>query len=153
MKKSELKKLLKPIIKECIQESFLEEGMLSSLIREVSSGLQQHGSRISETRKERHEEEPEAFIEDDEPIPERRGSARIDEARERLRASIGGEAFAGIFEGITPTPPDEASAMSDPLASDMSEPGVNIDGLLSVVGGKNRWAAHMKGSKKKNKWG
>ena len=39
MKKSEFKKLVKPIIKECISEVLLEEGLLSNVISEVVKGL------------------------------------------------------------------------------------------------------------------
>ena len=39
MKKQELQKVLKPLIKECIKEVIFEEGVLSSLIKEVAQGL------------------------------------------------------------------------------------------------------------------
>ena len=39
MRKSDLKKLIKPIVKECIQESLLEDGVLSKVISEVAVGL------------------------------------------------------------------------------------------------------------------
>ena len=38
MKKSELKKILKPLIKECIREVIFEEGALSTIISEVVRG-------------------------------------------------------------------------------------------------------------------
>ncbi len=47
MKKSDLKKLIKPIVKECIAEMLLEEGMLSSLISEVLQGT---GATITEAK-------------------------------------------------------------------------------------------------------
>lgn len=36
MKKEDLKKILKPIIQECIKEALLEEGVLSNIIKEVN---------------------------------------------------------------------------------------------------------------------
>ena len=36
MKKTQLKKVLKPIIKECIHEILLREGLLADVITEVS---------------------------------------------------------------------------------------------------------------------
>ena len=39
MRKSDLKKLIKPIVKECIQEYLLEDGVLSKVISEVAVGL------------------------------------------------------------------------------------------------------------------
>ena len=49
MKKSELRQVLKPLIKECIKEVIFEEGVLSNLIKEVAVGI---GSQqtIVETR-------------------------------------------------------------------------------------------------------
>ena len=39
MKKAELKKLLKPMIMECIKEVIFEEGVLSNIVSEVAHGL------------------------------------------------------------------------------------------------------------------
>ena len=39
MKKQELQKILKPLIKECIKEVIFEEGVLSNLIKEVAVGI------------------------------------------------------------------------------------------------------------------
>ena len=48
MKKSDLKKIIKPVVRECIHEVLLEEGLLSNVVAEVASGLQ--GSVIVETK-------------------------------------------------------------------------------------------------------
>ena len=40
MKKTDLKQILKPIVKECITEILIEEGLLSNVISEVAKGLQ-----------------------------------------------------------------------------------------------------------------
>ena len=39
MKKSDLKKVIKPLVKECIQEVLLEEGLLSNVVSEVVKGM------------------------------------------------------------------------------------------------------------------
>ena len=39
MKKSDLKKIIKPLVKECIHEVLLEEGLLSNVVSEVAKGL------------------------------------------------------------------------------------------------------------------
>ena len=39
MKKSEFKKLIKPIVQECIKESLLEDGLISGIIAEVVRGI------------------------------------------------------------------------------------------------------------------
>ena len=40
MKKSDLKQLIKPLVKECIHEVLIEEGLLSNVVLEVTKGLQ-----------------------------------------------------------------------------------------------------------------
>ncbi len=39
MKKSEFKKLIKPLVHECIKESLMEDGMISGIIAEVVRGM------------------------------------------------------------------------------------------------------------------
>ena len=39
MKRSELKKLIKPLVKECVQETLLNEGLLSNIVSEVAQGM------------------------------------------------------------------------------------------------------------------
>tara|TARA_R110000824_G_scaffold101619_4_gene241355 strand:+ start:388 stop:555 length:168 start_codon:yes stop_codon:yes gene_type:complete len=39
MNKSQLKKLIKPVVKECIQEVLIEEGLLAEVVSQVSAGL------------------------------------------------------------------------------------------------------------------
>ena len=39
MKVSELKRIIEPMIKDCIREVLLEEGMLSRIIKETAEGL------------------------------------------------------------------------------------------------------------------
>ena len=48
MKKSDLKHLIKPLVKECIHEVLLEEGLLSNVVAEVAKGLQ--GNLVVEAR-------------------------------------------------------------------------------------------------------
>jgi hypothetical protein len=40
MKKSQLKRVIKPIVEECINEVLLEKGLLSNIISEVVKGIQ-----------------------------------------------------------------------------------------------------------------
>ena len=51
MKKSDLKQLIKPLVKECIHEVLLEEGLLSNIVSEVAKGMQQNV--IVETRQKK----------------------------------------------------------------------------------------------------
>ena len=40
MNKNELKKIMKPLIKECIHEVLIEDGLLSNVVSEVAKGMQ-----------------------------------------------------------------------------------------------------------------
>ena len=48
MKKNDLKKIIKPLVKECIHEVLLEEGLLSGIVAEVAQGMQ--GTVLTESR-------------------------------------------------------------------------------------------------------
>ena len=66
MNKKELKKLIKPIVKECINEVLLQEGVLSSIISEVMIGtqaavLQEQPKRKPKTPTRRLESDDEAM--------------------------------------------------------------------------------------------
>ena len=39
MKKSDLRRLLKPLVKECVRETLLDEGLLSTIVSEVVRGV------------------------------------------------------------------------------------------------------------------
>ena len=39
MNKTQLKKLIKPVVKECIQEVLIEEGLLTEVVAQVASGM------------------------------------------------------------------------------------------------------------------
>ena len=39
MKRTELKKLIKPLVKECVQETILNDGLLSNIVSEVMQGM------------------------------------------------------------------------------------------------------------------
>ena len=137
MKRSELKKLIKPIVRECVQEALLKEGLLSNIVSEVARGL---GNQ--EVIREMKEERPRQVPVDN--------SARLDEMREKRKGlldAIGKEAFNGVdlFEGTNPirdsgnpSPTAQASPMH---GQDPDDPGIDISGILAV-GGKN-WKALM----------
>jgi hypothetical protein len=42
VKKNELKKLIKPVVKECIHEVLLESGLLTNIVSEVAQGMSQN---------------------------------------------------------------------------------------------------------------
>jgi len=118
MKKSELKKMLKPLIKECIKEVIFEEGALSTIITEVVKGTSQVHP-IIETRQ-----------------PEYDNSKKIKENKERkkkLLDSIGREAYNGVnlFEGTTPTTTQGSQGHGALKDVSPSDPGVDISKIFS----------------------
>ena len=135
MKRSELKKLIKPIVKECVQETLLKEGLLSNIVSEVARGL---GNQ--EVIREMKEERPRQRATDN--------SAVLEEMRKRkkeLLDSIGKDAYNGVnlFEGTAPSAPELAGRQAaSPLANvDPGDAGVDISGIMAL-GGKN-WKALM----------
>ena len=132
MRKSDLKKLIKPIVKECIQESLLEDGVLSKVISEVAVGLSSTETITEQPKKEVAS-----------PAANRRESeamANLKEQRQKMLEAIGRDSMNGVnvFEGTDPmsssgdissTGPKSALAGVDPKDS-----GVDISDLAGVYG-------------------
>ena len=142
MKRSELKEMIMPIVKECVQETLLREGLLSNIVSEVAQGM---GNQFIVENKE-------TVI----PQSSNENSVQMDlltqRKREQLRAhkqqlldQIGNEAYNGIdlFEGTKPAAPEMSTTQqAGPLANkDPSDSGVDISGIVAL-GGKN-WKAFM----------
>jgi len=129
MKKSELREILKPLIKQCIKEVIFEEGVLSGIITEVVGGLTTPQTQpIVESRTS-------------DGMLEERKSKKIKETKKKLFAAISKDAYNGVdvFESTEPLSKGGSvggsPAPSSPLSSYApGDPGVNIDGLLSVAG-------------------
>ena len=120
MKKSELKKLIKPLVKECINEVLLEEGLLSNVVSEVAKGMQGQ-TIVSEAAPA-----PKPVVEN-----KQKKQAALAQ-RKRLMDAIGNDAYNGVdlFEGTTPM-----TAQSEPKAGtvdlgDPSDSGVDISNLI-----------------------
>ena len=136
MKRSELKKVIKPLVKECIHEALFEDGLLSGIVSEVAQGLGA-GQVIKESQQVAA------------PVPDRSAERRTEELkrqRKQLLDAIGKDAFNGVdlFEGTTPAAPEaRASGPASPMAGqDPDDPGVDISGIMAL-GGKN-WGALLK---------
>jgi len=142
MNKKELKKLIKPIVKECINEVLLQEGVLSSIISEVVKGT----STITEAppRQERVTKSAKRVNEDHSAA-----MARLQEKKrktvnnkKKLLDAIGTTSYNGVnlFEGTealnsggnpgSETKPQGALANYAP-----DDEGVDISGLLNLAGG------------------
>lgn len=134
MKKQELQKILKPLIKECIKEVIFEEGVLSSLIKEVAVGI---GSQqtIVETRVE--EPPQQDFSRQAVQLQEEQRLA-LEERKRKIEESIG---LGNILEGVEPLAsggsPGEPSSKSPLSGYAANDPGVDISGLMALAGGQN----------------
>tara|TARA_R110000824_G_C14656928_1_gene617346 strand:+ start:34 stop:453 length:420 start_codon:yes stop_codon:yes gene_type:complete len=105
MKKAELKKILKPLIKECVKEVIIEDGTLSTIISEVLKGT---GSQqvVYETK-------PAQKLETNQEAQQRR-SRLLKEQKKKMLDSIGRDAYNGVdlFEGTTPMAAQAGSTSS-----------------------------------------
>lgn len=122
MKKNELKKILKPLIKECVKEVIFEEGALSTIISEVMKGTS-GTQRIVETERPRQD-----FAERERKLKEAKMRKR------QLLDSIGKDAYNGVdlFEGTTPAPAPRSGQGQGPLDSVApNDPGVDISSIFS----------------------
>ncbi len=143
MKKSEFKKIIKPIVGECIRESLMEDGLISGIIAEVVKGISV-ATPVTPPA-------PPALRED--PVTTRMrnnafSSKQIDklaEHRTKLMGAIGADAYNGmdLFEGTSPVPAEMTPAQqASPLASQApADAGVDINNLFGSVG--THWKAHM----------
>ena len=136
MKKSELKRIIKPLVKECVQETLLESGLLSNIVSEVAQGL---GGQV--IREETRAPAPTPRTRDVENIRLKESKRQ----RKELLDAIGKDAYNGVdlFEGTspirdsgTPSPSAQASPMH---GQDPDDPGVDISGILSL--GSKNWKA------------
>ena len=130
MKRSELKKVLKPLIKECIRDVLFEEGVLSNVISEVVRGM---GSNVSlvESKSSYHP-----------PREIQSNRENIEFAKKQLLESIGQNSYNGvnIFEGTEPLRAqsgEQGRALSNVAPSD---PGVD----LSSIPGADKWRLLVK---------
>jgi len=131
MKRAELKKILKPLIKECIKEVIFEEGTLSTIISEVLKGTSTQ-QVVYETKKPQR-------LETDQQATQRRRQ-HLQENKRKMLDSIGKGAFNGVnlFEGTTPMSTQSTSTPHGSQALDgvaPNDPGVD----LSVFGTTGMW--------------
>tara|TARA_B100001123_G_scaffold383678_1_gene455798 strand:+ start:7777 stop:8199 length:423 start_codon:yes stop_codon:yes gene_type:complete len=135
MKKSDLKKILKPLIKECLHEVLLTEGLLSNIIMEVSKGLS-HNTPIIEQKQPVQKTKTRRV---DNNKAEKAAREKLNETRKMLLDAVNKDAYNGInvFEGTTPVSSTDPSKPQSSLAGVApKDPGVDISGIVDL-GGKN----------------
>ena len=132
MNKNELKKLLKPLVKECIQEVLIEDGLLTEVVSQVASGMSRPQT-VQTTQKKTNDN---LFNED---LQMKRKTQEVNqklqEHRKKLLDSIGKDAYNGVdlFEGTEPmkqagTPGE--SHRPNVLGDDPNDSGVDISSLM-----------------------
>ena len=130
MKKSQLKRVIKPIVEECINEVLLEKGLLSNIISEVVKGIQpmqpvmqqkpvmQENKLMQQQRQELQEQKYEMM--------------KAQKRKLLDAAGFGVDVFSGtepIEEAADPSN-GQAGALSGISPSD---PGVDIAGIMAVA--------------------
>ena len=122
--------MLKPLIKECVKEMILEEGLLTNIVSEVAAGMQ--GNLVTETRQPQPKRE--RIVDENQNIKRKSNEARqkLKEHRQRLMDSIGKDAYGGvdIFEGVEPMRQQDTPRAGAVDLGDPSDPGVNLDSIL-----------------------
>ncbi len=123
---NKLKKVLKPLVMECIREAIFQEGVLSTLVAEIASGM---GTQ--------------PIVEKQQPSPTstantERVSRRLKESKDKMLEAIGKDAYGGVnvFEGTDPLPNSNTPAHSPMSGRDPGDKGVDIGGLLGAFGKK-----------------
>ena len=136
MNKTQLKKLIKPVVKECIQEVLIEEGLLTEVVTQVASGM--YRQPIVENKPKKRNDK--LFNEDLQmQRKSREANKKLQEHRKKLLDSIGGDAYNGVdlFEGTEPLrntgTPGEAHKQSV-LGDDPNDAGVDISSIMGNAG-------------------
>tara|TARA_Y100000034_G_scaffold99803_1_gene122790 strand:- start:1725 stop:2141 length:417 start_codon:yes stop_codon:yes gene_type:complete len=136
MKKNDLKRLIKPVVKECIHEVLLEEGLLSNIVAEVAKGMQ--GNLVVETK----ESKPQRMFNEDMQMHRQSNESRkkLHEHRKQLMNAVGDSAYNGVnlFEGTEPLSKNEPRAGS----ADLGHPGDAGVDISSILGQSSQiWKA------------
>jgi len=127
MKKSDLKQLIKPMVKECIHEVLLEEGLLSNVVAEVAKGLQ--GNLVVEARQPQANVQPREDVQMNHQAQKSREDLK--EHRRKLMDAVGSDAYGGVnlFEGTEPLHSNEPKQGQADLGSP-KDAGVDISSIF-----------------------
>ena len=136
MNKTQLKKLIKPVVKECIQEVLIEEGLLTEVVAQVASGMSRQP--IVENKPKKRNDK--LFNEDLQmKRKSREANKKLQEHRRKLLDSIGTDAYNGVdlFEGTEPLrntgTPGESHTPSV-LGDNPNDAGVDISSIMGNAG-------------------
>lgn len=140
MNQADLKKTLKPLIKQCIKEVMFEDGTLSGIITEIVKGLGAPQMVVENKQIEQPQSEVPSLREQERQImiEQQRAEHRaaMEDQRRGLTETISGRLNGvNVFEGVNPiskagAPAGAPSAPSSPLDGvDPMDPGVDISKL------------------------
>ena len=131
MKKSQLKRVIKPIVEECLNEVLLEKGLLSSIISEVVKGIQP--LQQSPVQQRPVMQENKLMQQQRQELQEQKYEMMKAQKRKLLDATgFGVDVFSGtepIEEAADPSN-GQAGALSGVSPSD---PGVDINGIMAIA--------------------
>ncbi len=131
MNKNELKKILRPLIKECVREVIFEEGALSTIVSEVLKGAAAQ-SVIKENNTP-----PNRQVDVERAEQKRK---QLLEQKRKMLDVIGKDAYNGVdlFEGTSPmsAPRSQSSPQGSRPLDGVSphDPGVDISGFGMASG-------------------
>tara|TARA_R100000008_G_scaffold15146_1_gene7342 strand:- start:1481 stop:1924 length:444 start_codon:yes stop_codon:yes gene_type:complete len=140
MKKSQLKQILKPIVKECINEALIEQGLLSNIIAEVVKGLQPIHTQPSVAVPSKQLVFQQQQLKEQRMQLEADKQQQLKEQKRKLlnAAGFGTDIFAGtepISGGITAESKDPSSGQAGALSGVApNDPGVDIAGIMALGG-------------------
>tara|TARA_R110000824_G_scaffold122222_6_gene279094 strand:- start:1261 stop:1692 length:432 start_codon:yes stop_codon:yes gene_type:complete len=141
MKKNDLKQLIKPLVKECIHEVLIEEGLLSNVVAEVAKGLQ--GNLVVEAQ----QKQPNELFNEGLHTKRKSEEAKVKmrDHREKLMSSINAGAYNGVdlFEGTEPMSQREMAEPKEKAGSvDLGNPGDSGVDISSMMGSASKlWKA------------
>jgi hypothetical protein len=141
MKKNELKKLIKPVVKECIHEVLLESGLLTNIVSEVAQGM--NTNVIVENKQKTSD----ALFNEDLQMKKQaqKTNNQLKQHRKKLMDSIGNDAYNGVnlFEGTEPLSNREATSSGPkPGTVDLGDPSDAGVDISSLIGGASQvWKA------------
>ena len=115
MDKNELKKVLKPLIKECIKEVLLEHGV-SSLLSENSKAPAQRTPMVNKVAQDERA---------------KLAKENLERKKKQMLDAIGNDAYNGVnlFEGTTPTTAPSEPTHGPLAGTDPRDAGVDISKL------------------------
>ncbi len=141
MKKNELKRLIKPVVKECIHEVLLESGLLTNIVSEVAQGMNQN------VIVENKQKTSDALFNENMQMKKQvqKTNNQLKQHRKKLMDSIGADAYNGVnlFEGTEPLTNREA-VTAEPKAGavDLGDPNDAGVDISSLIGGASQiWKA------------